>query len=164
MLASLGAIEKQDGTYRVIHDGTHGVGVNSAIRMRDQVRSPTAGDVRTAMRVLQHAHFGLTGDVSRAHRLVKVAEEDWGLQACRTGVGPVWCQQCVIPLEQTNGRTRQVSAILARQDRADAPGLCRRSPVAHQECEKRHGLHAVADFLLCASWLPLFLEEVSGWG
>ena len=93
VLASLGAIEKKDGTYRVIHDGTHGVGVNSAIRMRDQVRSPTAGDVRTAMRVLQRARFGLTGDVSRAHRLVKVAEEDWGLQACRTGVGPgesVW--------------------------------------------------------------------------
>ena len=134
VLACLGAIEKKDGACRVTHDGTHGVGVNSAIRMRDQVRSPTAGDVRTAMRVLQRAHFGLTGDVSRAHRLVKVAAEDWGpsLQnwcgagrVCLAQQGwHVWCQQCVIPLEQTNGRTRQVSAILAGQDRTDAPGLC----------------------------------------
>ena len=45
--------------------------------MRDQMRSPTAGDVRRAMRVLQHA---LTDDVSQAHCLVKVAEEGWGLR------------------------------------------------------------------------------------
>ena len=67
----------------MIHDGTHGVGVNSAIKMNDQVRSPNAGDVSTAMGVRQHLHFGLTGDVNRSHRLVKVAEDDWGLQACR---------------------------------------------------------------------------------
>ena len=45
-VASLGAIEKKDGTYRVVHDGTHGVGVNSAIRIRDQVRSPSAGELQ----------------------------------------------------------------------------------------------------------------------
>ncbi|OLP95570.1 Uncharacterized protein RSN1 [Symbiodinium microadriaticum] len=44
-LASLGAIEKRDGTYRVVHDGTQGVGVNSSITVRDQLRSPTAGDL-----------------------------------------------------------------------------------------------------------------------
>ena len=32
-VASLGAIEKKDGSYRVVHDGTHGVAVNSAIRV-----------------------------------------------------------------------------------------------------------------------------------
>ena len=30
--------------------------------------------------------FGLSGDVARAHRLVRVAEADWGLLACKTGV------------------------------------------------------------------------------
>ena len=44
-VASLGAIEKKDGTYRVVHDGTHGVNVNCAIKLRDQLRNPTAGDL-----------------------------------------------------------------------------------------------------------------------
>lgn len=86
VVASLGAIEKKDGSYRVIHDGTHGIKVNSRIRVRDQLRNPTAGDLRTLLQVLPGAFFALTGDVKRAHRLVRVAEQDWGLQACRTGV------------------------------------------------------------------------------
>ena len=91
-LASLGAISKKDGSVRVIHDGTHGVGVNQAIVVRDQLRTPTAGDLQTVLQVLPGAWFGLTGDVARAHRLVRVAEEDWGLQACKTGVRPdrIW--------------------------------------------------------------------------
>ena len=84
--ASVGAIEKKDGTYRVIHDATHGLGVNSAIHLKDQVRYPTAGDLRTALMTLPRASFGLTGDVKRAHRLVKVAADDWGYTACQTGV------------------------------------------------------------------------------
>ena len=86
-VASLGAIEKKDGSYRVVHDGTHGVAVNSAIRVRDQIRSPGAGELRTLLQELQGPCFGLTGDVTRAHRLSKVATQDWGLQACKTGVG-----------------------------------------------------------------------------
>ena len=91
-LASLGAISKKDGSVPVIHDGTHGVGVNQAIVVRDQLRTPTAGDLQTVLQVLPGAWFGLTGDVARAHRLVRVAEEDWGLQACKTGVRPdrIW--------------------------------------------------------------------------
>ena len=30
--------------------------------------------------------FCLAADVSRAHRLVKVREQDWGLMSCKTGV------------------------------------------------------------------------------
>jgi hypothetical protein len=91
VIASLGAIEKKDGTYRAIHDGTHGINVNCSIRVRDQLRNPTAGDLRTLLRLMPGAFFALTGDVKRAHRLVKVSEQDWGLQACRTGVhGKDW--------------------------------------------------------------------------
>ena len=86
-VASLGAIEKKGGAYRVVHDGTHGIGVNPAIRVRDQIQSPTAGDVAAVMQELPGVFFGLTGDVARAHRLVKIAREDWGLLACRTGIG-----------------------------------------------------------------------------
>ena len=78
-VASLDAIEKKDGSYR-------GVGVNARIKVRDQIRSPSAGDVQALLRELPGVFFGLTGDVKRAHRLVKIAMRDWGAQACRTGV------------------------------------------------------------------------------
>ena len=91
-VASLGALAKKDGSYRVIHDATHGLAVNSKIRVLDQIRSPTATDVRRAIQGLPGAFFALTGDVARAHRLVKIDQQDWRFLACRTGVKPntVW--------------------------------------------------------------------------
>ena len=37
-------------------------------------------------------HVQVGQEKNRAHRLVRVAEEDWGLQACKTGVRPdrIW--------------------------------------------------------------------------
>ena len=86
-VASLGAIEKKNGTYRVVHDGTHGIGINPRIKVSDQLKSPGAGDVRAVLQEMPGCFFALTGDVARAHRLVKVAEQDWGLLACRTAEG-----------------------------------------------------------------------------
>ena len=74
-IASLGAIRKGDDSFRVIHDGTHGTGVNGRIAVRDQLASPTAGDLRPATRELEPT-FVLAADVSRAHRLVKIREAD----------------------------------------------------------------------------------------
>ena len=84
-VASLGAIEKKDGSYRVVHDGTHGVNVNARIKLRDQLRNPTGGDLCSVLKCMPGAAFGLTGDMKRAHRLAKVAEQDWGYQTCRSG-------------------------------------------------------------------------------
>ena len=70
-VASLGAIEKKDGSYRVIHDATHGVSVNSAIKVRDQICCPGGGDLRRAMQTLPTAFFSLSGD--------------WKHLCCRTG-------------------------------------------------------------------------------
>ena len=39
-VASLGALDKDDETFRVVHDGMHGVNVNSEARVRDQVKNP----------------------------------------------------------------------------------------------------------------------------
>ena len=39
-VASIGAIEKSDDTFRIIHDGTHGIRVNNDARMRDRLRLP----------------------------------------------------------------------------------------------------------------------------
>ena len=91
-VASLGALEKKDGSFRVIHDATNGLAVNSKIRVQDQIRSPTAIDVRRAMQTLPGACFVLKADVVRAHRLVKIDRRDWKHLACRTGVkeGHVW--------------------------------------------------------------------------
>ena len=82
-IASLGAIRKKDDTFRVTHDGTHGTGVNGSIKVRDQLVCPTAGDMRQAARELQPT-FVLAADVKRAHRLVKMKEDQWGFQACRS--------------------------------------------------------------------------------
>lgn len=94
--AALGAIEKTDDTFRVIHDATHGVLVNPRIVQRDQVRSPGIGEARVIMR---HARdvggtvFGLKGDVKMAHRRCKIRREDHGFQACQLREDTVWLNE-----------------------------------------------------------------------
>ena len=82
-VASLGCIPKSDDSVRVVHDGTHGQHVNDSIKVRDGQSYPSGADLEEAMRSLPFATFSLSGDVSRAHRLVKVREEDWARQGCR---------------------------------------------------------------------------------
>ena len=50
-IAATGAIEKKGRTdeVRVIFDGSHGVTLNPGIRVRDQVRYPTAADGRALL-------------------------------------------------------------------------------------------------------------------
>ena len=93
-IASLAVIEEKDKV-RVVHDGTNGVQVNNRIRVRDQVRSPGAGELRALLRERQEVGGGrkwlaLLGDASKAHRRIKVRREDWGLQGCRLEPGKVW--------------------------------------------------------------------------
>ena len=93
-VAGLAVVVERD-KFRVVHDGTHGVKVNPRIRVQDQAKSPTAGEIRTLM-VERHGgtggsrQFVLVGDVSKAHRRVKVRRQDWGWQACRLEEGRVW--------------------------------------------------------------------------
>ena len=47
--AGLGALEKGDYTFRVIHDGTHGVGYNSRIKVRGQLKRPGPAEVNVVM-------------------------------------------------------------------------------------------------------------------
>ena len=88
-LAGLGVVVEKD-KIRVVHDGSNGVKINNRIRLRDQVRTPTAGELRTIMREREGNQFMIVGDVSKAHRRVKVRQEDWGYQACRLRPGHVW--------------------------------------------------------------------------
>jgi hypothetical protein len=85
-VAAMGAIEQGEGEFRIIHDGTNGVQVNSAIRVRDQEACPAAHDLVAALdhEIAQGTGglFILALDVSKAHRRVPVDPADWGLQAC----------------------------------------------------------------------------------
>ena len=88
VLAATAAIEKKgkEGEVRVVFDGTHGVLVNLEIRVRDQVRYPTATDVRAYLEEMAAeggTHVSLTWDVSKAHRRIPVLQEEWGRQACQ---------------------------------------------------------------------------------
>ena len=83
VVASLGAVPKADQSVRVVHDATHGLHVNDRIRVRDAQTYPTGADLRVALEQLPGAYFSLSGDIARAHRLVKVRRQDWARQACR---------------------------------------------------------------------------------
>jgi hypothetical protein len=91
-IAALGVVD-ETSKIRVIHDGSNGVHVNHKIRVRDQVRCPGAGELRTliaerASRGLRS--FAILGDASKAHRRMKVRKSDWGYQACQVEPGQVW--------------------------------------------------------------------------
>ena len=83
VVASLGAVPKADQSVRVVHDATHGLHVNDRIRVRDAQTYPTGADLRVALEQLPGAYFSLSGDIARAHRLVKVRRQDWARQARR---------------------------------------------------------------------------------
>ena len=77
----------------MVHDGSHKVHVNHRIKVRDQIRCPGAGDVRTILQergAVGARSFGILGDVSKAHRRVKIAERDWGYQACQLDEDTIW--------------------------------------------------------------------------
>ena len=113
-VASLGAIEKQDGSYRVVHDGTHGVGVNARIKVRDQVRSPSAGDVQALLRELPGVFFDRRCQACPQacencdERLGHAGLPHWGAQ-CRQSVGQqsrdFWNQLSGLPLGPAHGWT-----------------------------------------------------------
>ena len=86
-IASLGCIPKADGSVRVVHDATHGQHVNDSIRVRDGQAYPSGADLEETLHSLPYATFSLSGDISRAHRLSKVREQDWPRQACRARKG-----------------------------------------------------------------------------
>ena len=95
-VAAQGAIEKGDGTFRIVHDATHGVQCNNEIKVRDQLDFPNSGDIAAAMNHLREREagrtFAIAADIRKAHRRVLHDEEDWGYMACRDNSqeGHVW--------------------------------------------------------------------------
>ena len=92
-VASLGDIEKSDGSLPILHDGTHGVLVNPEVRQRDQTPTPGIGEEKVLQGDLASratTAFGLKADVSKAHRRFKLLRKDWGLVACEIKPGELW--------------------------------------------------------------------------
>ena len=59
--------------------------LNLGIRIRDQVRFPTACDIKAVLAELAEeggVHWSLLFDLSKAHRRILFLEEEWGRQAC----------------------------------------------------------------------------------
>ena len=85
-IASLGAIGKPDGGARPIHDATHGVQVNNAIKIESQQAVPGPADLSYVVEEpirRGEVPFCVSADVTAAHRLSKVRRQDWPYLACR---------------------------------------------------------------------------------
>ncbi|CAE8725125.1 unnamed protein product [Polarella glacialis] len=86
-VAALGAIVKEPGSeeVRILYDGTNKVGTNNRIRVMDRMRVPGIGDLDAMLRQARDdegaPRLGMVFDIAKAHRLIPVREEDWGLQA-----------------------------------------------------------------------------------
>ena len=96
VVAALGALEKSETSFSVIHDGTHKAHVNQRIVPRDQLRTPGVPEVRVVLfreRAAGGARLGLTGDVSHAHRIPRVRRCDHGFHACRLRPGTTWLNE-----------------------------------------------------------------------
>lgn len=87
-IAAQAAIQKADDSFRILHDGTHGVQVNNETKVRDRMRMPSAGDARSIMQFCARdrpgPHLHLLADVRKAHRRFLHRKADWGLLACRS--------------------------------------------------------------------------------
>ncbi len=83
---------------RIVQDGTHGVGINEAIRVRDQDSCPTARDIKRlqlAQSLQGRRPRGLAADFQSAHRLPAVHASDWRYQGCRaSSSGDVYIITC----------------------------------------------------------------------
>ena len=76
----MAAIQKPDGSVRPLHDATHSVMVNHAIRYQDKIECPGPAEIAAIVREsveTGEAPFCVSADIRAAHRLVKVRRADW---------------------------------------------------------------------------------------
>ena len=68
-IAAQGALQKPGGSYRPLHDATHGVMVNNGIRPRDQLDFPGPADEAATMESSRRegpsVFFGLAADIKQ---------------------------------------------------------------------------------------------------
>ena len=70
----------------MIYNGTNGVFLNLGIKIPDQLRFPTAPDVKAVFAEIAEEggpHFGLVYNVKKAHRRIPVLPSEWRRLACQ---------------------------------------------------------------------------------
>ena len=87
-IAALAVIVEDElvGKKRMIHDASHGVGVNHRIRCRDKIRAPGAREKKQLLREMMEARevaFSVVGDIAKGHRRFKHWEEEHGYLGCQ---------------------------------------------------------------------------------
>ncbi|CAE7254008.1 unnamed protein product [Symbiodinium microadriaticum] len=86
LVSAMGALQKPNGDVRPLHDGTHGVRLNNSIKVLDRLEVPGPDEILECVAVSQEAHeavFGISADISSAHRLVLIRKSDWPKLGCR---------------------------------------------------------------------------------
>ena len=86
LVSAMGALQKPNGDVRPLHDGTHGVQLNNSIKVLDRLEVPGPDEILECVAVAQEAHeavFGISADISSAHRLVLIRKSDWPKLGCR---------------------------------------------------------------------------------
>ena len=102
-ISCLGAVLKEPGSevVRILYDDTNGVHTNNRIRVRDRARCLMIEDLEALLREVEDAgdggmRFVVVYDIAKAHRLVPVREEDWGLQAFQLTGKPEDCDEGIM--------------------------------------------------------------------
>ena len=97
-ISALAVIEEQGGAkIRVLHDGTNTVHLNNRIRSRDKLRMPGVPEKHVQMRERRgkgEMAISLLLDYSKAHRRVKILEEEQGYLGCKLDEQSIWFNRC----------------------------------------------------------------------
>ena len=92
-VAALAALQERDKVRVLLDDGTHQVLVNHKIRCRDKLRAPGPREKFYLLDKLRRRGLialSLLADVSKAHRLVKIKQQEWGLISCALGEDEIY--------------------------------------------------------------------------
>ena len=90
-------IEDGGEKFRVIHDATHKTCVNHKIRCRDKLRFPGVKEKHQLMRERRDRGeivLSLLGDFTKAHRWVRIRDDEHGFLACQLEPGYIWVNRC----------------------------------------------------------------------
>eukprot|EP00438_Fugacium_kawagutii_P035385 Skav201844 [mRNA] locus=scaffold484:280511:282334:- [translate_table: standard] len=82
--------DEVSGKKRIIHDGTHGIGVNNRIHCKDKVRMPGPREKRAVLEEMsaeKEVVMALVGDFEKAHRRFLYQESERGYLGCKVEEG-----------------------------------------------------------------------------
>jgi len=109
----------------------------------------------TRLQEMPGCFFALTGDVTRAHRLVKAAEQDWGLLACLMAEQGrlVWHLQLCLPLVVADERPGEGSLLHRKSELYLLPSMIFCGWFVKQKDE----------YFSWKFWFAFCVEKVRGW-